>query len=299
MKLEIRHVRLLLALVEERSIRRTAQRLGLPQPALSSQLSRIEETLGRKLFQRSTRGVVLTEDGARLLHHLHAVDAGMKALEREIMEARKDPPDVMRVGVSWSGLLGYLEHELAAAKRAAQFVLVEEHEGPAASARGVLDFLEVMEASDSPLKFPHRFRTATVAEVPIGVIVPSGHPLSGHGQITGEDLARAGWVSALPDTWWHQKLMDFCAIVGFVPNIQYLTASQSTLPELLAARPTLAVGSAVHAAAVGGRLLRFGWKDGQRVVAAWDPATCPDDVARDLLSLVRSWYGSQVPPAGS
>lgn len=55
-----------LRIAEEGSITRAATALGIAQPALSRQVRLLEEDLGITLFQRTRRGVVLTDEGERL-----------------------------------------------------------------------------------------------------------------------------------------------------------------------------------------------------------------------------------------
>lgn len=52
-----------LAIVEEGTITKAARRLHLTQPAVSTQLARLEEEVGQRLFDRLATGVELTEAG--------------------------------------------------------------------------------------------------------------------------------------------------------------------------------------------------------------------------------------------
>ena len=51
------------ALLQERSVTRAAERLGLSQPTVSQHVRRLEEAAGRQLISRDTRSVSLTDNG--------------------------------------------------------------------------------------------------------------------------------------------------------------------------------------------------------------------------------------------
>lgn len=61
--METAHLKAFLKISEYGSITRAAESLGIAQPSLSQQLLRLEDELGFSLFERSARGVILTEAG--------------------------------------------------------------------------------------------------------------------------------------------------------------------------------------------------------------------------------------------
>lgn len=70
--MELRVLKYFLAVVQEESITKAAEALHTSQPNLSRQLSDLENTLGKKLFERGSKKITLTEEGMFL--HKRAIE---------------------------------------------------------------------------------------------------------------------------------------------------------------------------------------------------------------------------------
>ncbi|TKT73368.1 LysR family transcriptional regulator [Afipia massiliensis] len=75
-------LRAFVAVCETGGFTRAAQRLHLTQSAVSHQIRRLEEQVGRQLLYRTTRKLTLTEDGEDFLRHAEQILQGQEALTR-------------------------------------------------------------------------------------------------------------------------------------------------------------------------------------------------------------------------
>jgi DNA-binding transcriptional LysR family regulator len=82
--MDLRQLRYLVALAEERHFTRAAAREHIAQPALSQQIKRLEEEVGLTLVERSTRQVTITDAGDLLVARGRRILAEVEAARAEL-----------------------------------------------------------------------------------------------------------------------------------------------------------------------------------------------------------------------
>jgi len=97
--MELRHIRYFVAVAETLNFRRAAERLHLAQPALSTQIKALEQHLGVRLFDRTTRTVRLTQAGRIFQDDARQLLAAAAHAEQRAKRADQGLVGSLRIGV--------------------------------------------------------------------------------------------------------------------------------------------------------------------------------------------------------
>jgi len=106
--MELRHIKYFLTVARVRNFRRAAEVLGISQPPLSVQIRQLEEELGVTLFERTSRGTLLTRPGREFLAHAESIIEKVKVAKDAAMEAAGVQNGTLRVGCTFSSAYFYL-----------------------------------------------------------------------------------------------------------------------------------------------------------------------------------------------
>src|SRR5215510_13657763 len=188
-KLDIRHLKLIVAVTEEKSVTRAGEVLHLTQSALSHQLREIEEKLGMLLFLRMNKKMILTQAGERLLRTARQVLDEMKRAEDHISLMAANRQGTLRISTECYTCYHWLPDVMKEFRRKFPGVEVKidaeaTHRPVQALLQGKLDVGIVTAVHrDKQLQYRALFDDEIVAAM------PPDHPLAARPYLTARDFA--------------------------------------------------------------------------------------------------------------
>ena len=95
--MELAAIRIFVKVAELKGISVAARALSLPKSTVSRTLSQLEERLGLRLVQRTTRGLSLTGEGQTFLRHAQRIVTDVEEAEQDLAAFRGQPRGMLRV----------------------------------------------------------------------------------------------------------------------------------------------------------------------------------------------------------
>lgn len=85
------------AVVRDGSFTKAAAHLGVTKQSVSERLAKLEEKLGVRLLERTTRRLRVTDAGGRYVERCQAIAAQIEEANREVQQQQVEPTGVLRV----------------------------------------------------------------------------------------------------------------------------------------------------------------------------------------------------------
>lgn len=237
--LDVRRLRVLLAVSEHGGIGAAARALSFTPPAVSQQIAALERQLDVVLLDRSQRTARLTDAGQRLAGHARTVLAGLEAAEVDLANLGGDIRGTLRVACIPTLGRALLPPAVAAlAARAPQVDLrvdqLEPEESLPALARGDYDLAIAGEYGLAPRRLDASIERLDLGSEPVLVAVPIDHPQPGP-TVRLDALREARWIAPMPGSSCAVLLERSCANAGYEPHIVGHVADFAMAAALVAA----------------------------------------------------------------
>jgi len=184
----LRNLEYIVAVAEERHFGRAAKRCGVSQPALSSQIQKLEASLDTIIFERSARDIRITPYGETIIEHARRVLDEVRLLATAAVRVSSPLSGQFRLGIIATLAAYLLPHLLARIRQVfprLELVLIE----------GLTDqLLEKLHSGvlDAVLASPPisagNFQIEHLFVEPFFLAVPAGHQLGREPELTARML---------------------------------------------------------------------------------------------------------------
>ncbi|MER5625810.1 LysR family transcriptional regulator [Streptosporangium sp. NPDC002544] len=201
MDIDTRLLRYFIAVAEEGSLTRAAERLFVSQPALTKQIRQLEIQLGMRLFTRSRAGMALTEPGQALAKRVPALLAGWDQVLRETKHVANRAARLLRVGFIASAANEATQHIVAAFARRRPGWRVDMRQAAWSNpAAGLADGDVDVALLRLPFPGQDTLRVEVLFAEPRWVALPTAHPFATRDLIPFRDLWDEPFVAAPSET---------------------------------------------------------------------------------------------------
>lgn len=214
--ISMRQLQVFQAVVAQRNFSRAGECIGLSQPAVSRAVREMEEQLGVRLLDRSTREVVPTEAGMRLAVHLDRLLDELDLALQDVRGLAQNRRGRVRVASAPTLSASLMPHCIAACATELPgveiLVLDRIQQDVLDSVRsGEVDFGVVIDPAE-----PADLHTESILREPFCLVCPAEHPLARRATVAWRLLAGHPLV-LLDHASGSRRLID-AALNRYVPN---------------------------------------------------------------------------------
>ncbi|ALS24985.1 MULTISPECIES: LysR family transcriptional regulator [Paenibacillus] len=235
--MEIHQLEYILAVEKYKSFSLAADEVCLSQSALSHSIRKLEEELGVRIFERTTRSVQPTPAGAHFLIYAKRILGEIKRARQVMLEYNNLERGHMVIGaipnISYLGLTALI----ASFQKAYPGIHIEIRDG---NSDELIKWLQVSEIDAALLTHLHNENyEKTIDFYPlmsdqVVLITHAAHPLAHKKIIDLAEASKEKFLSIKPGYGMRSLCEQACQEAGFVPNIMYESSQVETICGLVA-----------------------------------------------------------------
>jgi DNA-binding transcriptional LysR family regulator len=199
MDVHLQDLRYFVAAAEELHLTQAAERLGIPQPALSRQITMLENDLQVTLFDRDRRAVALTAAGDELLVAARGLLAAWDETRQSISDIAATAASVLRIGIHAAmdkDIIAELRERLRARSPGWRLEVVQvDWDDPAC---GLADHSTDLALMWLPVPEAGRFEHHVVTSEPRHVALHRSHPIAARDSVRFAELLEQPFVALPP-----------------------------------------------------------------------------------------------------
>ena len=246
-----RQLRYALAVRDERSFSRAADRLLVSQPSISEQVRLLEDELGFALFRRTGRGIEITQPGRIFLRQAEQAINNLYGLADLARQLRRGPLSAFSIGLS-SGIAQFLIPPVMDALRPKLARMQLEVVTSTAPRVQRLVLQHVLDVGFTVQIRPHSamppLQSETVSRVDMALFVPPQHRLAqADGPVDLAEIVAEPLIINEPTVGYGALVQSMFADRGLQPNVGAVADNVGTIKSMIRCGVGIAILPAVSA----------------------------------------------------
>lgn len=234
MKITFKQVDAFRTVVSTGTVTEAAAMLGISQPAVSRLISDFEAEVGFRLFQRSGRVLVPTDEARLLVEEVRQAVSGMEHIKESAtaigkfgharlslvitpgVSSQLAPDLIQEFAATWPQAMARME--IAPSDDAVEWMVSQNY-----------DFGVTTTEPANP-----SFDSLVIRNSDVCCVVPTGHPLAGKTLVQAQDLASENFISYMPSSRFRFEMDQFFEAKGIQRQMQYETRTTDAVCRLVA-----------------------------------------------------------------
>jgi LysR family transcriptional regulator, benzoate and cis,cis-muconate-responsive activator of ben and cat genes len=193
--MDIRNLRYFLAVAQELNFTRAATKLHMSQPPLTRRIQSLETELGVQLFDRTARGVALTQAGAALLEDAKHIEMLTEQASDRARKAGKGQVGRLDLGVFGTAMFDVVPRVLSAFAKRYPNVTIVLHHGSTPTQVAALEQNRIHAFFERQIPEDGGITRQLVASETCMLALPEDHPLARHRSVPARSLRGVPLIS--------------------------------------------------------------------------------------------------------
>ena len=216
---------------------RAAESLRLTQPAVSHQISTLENEMGVRLFHRTSKSVRMTQEGYLFMQYAGEMLKLSSTARARLQESRQSQPMRLGIGCRSTYELGLVQHALELLRQEQPTLLPILRIIPFDSLENLLEDGEIQMMFAFEESAPKKAHYHELAQCPVVCACAERHPLAAHEQLTAQQLKSAGRMATFRPPVYPPSLFHIQSqiIAGQMPDQMFFCDNLEVLNTLVAA----------------------------------------------------------------
>lgn len=241
----LRHLELLVAVVDQGAVKRAAEQVGMSQPAATQAIAELERLLGVTLFERQARGMKLSNAGQLLMPTVRRALAALEASLEAMLAVQAGASGLLRVGTIPAAAVSMAGNALRILSHRHPSLQIVVQEGTPTRlleelTSGGLDAV----LTRQPTRLCERFRFVRLGTDEAIVIAGPGHPLATRARVKFDDLLNYPWLRPPANVRVRDLFDELFETRPLPPMHPVATTSPTVILQVLADNRTVVLGPA-------------------------------------------------------